>query len=419
MSFLKKLFGGGSLDELKSEADALFDARRYGEAKLVYERALGKAKGAPEEIRATLADRLDACLDGIAESRLAEAERHIEAGAFDLARDELEGAIEVVQSPEVRGRVQKAIDLLERDDAIEHAKEESLSDEERLALIAGQWVDGQAEEYEALGDPLYDALLALHDERYEEARQALEALLEHAEDPCFLYLEVGRARLLSDDSEGGRDALQSFLDGLAPGEGGEARLAAHLELARIADGAGDFDGAMAQYEAAIDGLPDDYRPFLALGIYLRSKEIHDQAVEMLEIAHGRMDDLRPDWRVMQELGLALADAGREAEAIEQLEAVIAFMTSQRHLDFPPATAVRLAELHEKADKPERAADLYRSLASGSHRAGHATYHREAGRLLAQLGLTDEATRMLKRAIALSEDDEEAAAAAQAELDAIS
>ena len=49
--------------------------------------------------------------------------------------------------------------------------------------------------------------------------------------------------------------------------------------------------------------------------------------------------------------------------------------------------------------------MYRALSQGSDRARHALYHYEAGRLLLEIGLGDEARRMLTRAAALVTDDE--------------
>ena len=56
----------------------------------------------------------------------------------------------------------------------------------------------------------------------------------------------------------------------------------------------------------------------------------------------------------------------------------------------------------------RAADLYSSLARGSDKANHLTYHRHAARVLERLGLDDEARRMLVRAAGLAEKDAAAA-----------
>jgi lipoprotein NlpI len=51
--------------------------------------------------------------------------------------------------------------------------------------------------------------------------------------------------------------------------------------------------------------------------------------------------------------------------------------------------------------------LYRALSQGSDREHHASYHYEAGRLLGELGLSDEARRMLTRAQALTSEEDTA------------
>ena len=58
------------------------------------------------------------------------------------------------------------------------------------------------------------------------------------------------------------------------------------------------------------------------------------------------------------------------------------------------------------------------LSQGNDRANHLHYHREAARVLAKLELTDEARRMLERAAALAEDDEEQLAAVNEQLEAL-
>ena len=88
-----------------------------------------------------------------------------------------------------------------------------------------------------------------------------------------------------------------------------------------------------------------------------------------------------------------------------LEQVIEFFTSRQVLDYPPSTAMTLADLYEAEGRIDRAADLYRALSAGSDRTNHARYHYEAGRLLQQLELDDEARRMLTRAEALLSDED--------------
>ncbi len=399
MGIWKRLFDGDA-SKLRDRANAEFDARDFGSAKLTYEKVLAQIPRNAEEDRRSVEQKIHACLDGIAAARVEEAQRLLNRGDVDLAQVELNGAIEVARSDDLKRQAIALRDNIERDDAVAQALPVDVSDEERLALIAGQWEGRQAEEYEAYGDAFFNALLALHDERFADARQTLEAVLENAPSPRYLYLEVGRARLLDEDIEPGAQALAAFLESLDEGEGSDARLAARLELAELADNAGDTDGALAHYEAAVVELEDDHRPYLAMGNYLRRKQRFADAVEVLEAGLNEMDPVQPDWRIYQELGLALADTERTEDAIAALEQVITTLTTRQIVDFPPAAATRLAELYEASGRLDRAADMYRALSQGSDKEQHATYYREAARLLNELGLSDDAHRMNERAQAL-------------------
>ncbi|MAC24878.1 MAG: hypothetical protein CMN31_12480 [Sandaracinus sp.] len=410
------MFGGASAEELQQKAEGLYERGDWGGAKLELDRALEKAEG--EALREAIAKRIDDCCDAIARDRIGEAERLVEEGNLELAMQELESALEVVASDAVRAEAQAVVDRLERDDAIEHATSEEMSDEEVLTLVMSRWEDAQGEEYEEYGQPFLDAILLLHRGELKEGRAALEALFEDAEAPRYLWLELGLVRRLDGDRAGAREALIEFIDSLADDEKGDAMLAAYVELALIADEDDEFEEAMAFFEQAVEEFEDDYRPLLAMGRFLRRHELATEAVDVLEVAKESLDELRPDWRVMQELGLAYREAGRGEEAIGELEAVVSYLTERKHLDYPPETVVPLAELHESHGKKERAADLYATLTRGSDTANHARYHGEAGRLLAELGLKDEARRMLKRGVALAEDDDALRSELEERLDAL-
>ena len=396
MSVFKKLFSADP-EALRRKADGLFEAGDFGPAKLVYEKA---AEASPEEARPPLRERVRACMDAIARQRIDEAKGYLEHGAIELASDELAGALEVTDDDALRAEAQGLMDGLEATDAKVQATSEELTDEERIALLMGQWEEAQAEEYEQYGDALLDALLAMHKERFEDARAELEALLEAAPNPQYLWLEVGRARLLTEDGAGGRAALDAFLGSLADGEANEAKVAVNLTLARLADDDGQFEEAMKRFEAAVEAIPDDYRPYLAMGAFLRDKGHANEALEVLRTSLELSKNTATDWRLLEELGLASEQAGKPDEALSFLEQVIEFFTSREVMDFPPATATALATLYESSGRLDRAADMYRALSKGSDGDNHAAYHYEAGRLLRALDLDDEAHRMLTRAEAL-------------------
>ena len=401
MSLFKKLFAADP-DGLEKKADALYAAGDYGPAKLTYEKALAASA---EDAHAALAEKARRCTDGIARQRIEEARAYLAQGSIELAEQELEGALEVALDEALHDEAQGLLDGLEAKEAQEQATAPETTDEERIALLMGQWGEAQADEYDRYGDALIDGLLAMHKEQFDDARAQLEALLEGASEPRYLWLEVGRARLLADDAPAGKEALQSFLNTLEDEEGGETKLGANVALARLAADAGDFEEAMGYFEGAVHALPEDYRPYLAMGAFLRDKGHGEEALEVLQTSLELGKKAGTDWRLLEEIGLASELAGKPDDAKSFLEQVVEFFANHQITDFPPTTATALAKLYEADGRLDRAADLYRALSQGSDTERHALYHYETGRLLLALGLTDEARRMLTRADALTSDDD--------------
>ena len=401
MSLFKKLFSADP-EVLEKKADALYADGDYGPAKLTYEKALAASQ---QDAREALEEKARRCTDGIARQRIEEARAYLAQGSIELAEQELEGALEVAVDQTLHDEAQGLLDGLEAKEAQEQATAPEMTDEERIALLMGQWGEAQADEYDSYGDALVEGLLAMHKEQFDDARTQLEALLDDASEPRYLWLEVGRARLLADDAPAGKEALQRFLGALQDDEGGETELAANLALARLAADAGVFEEAMGYFEGAVHALPEDYRPYLAMGAFLRDKGHGDEALEVLQTSLELGKKAGTDWRLLEEIGLASELAGKSDEAKSFLEQVVEFFTNHQITDFPPTTATTLATLYEADGRLDRAADLYRALSQGSDTQRHALYHYEAGRLLLALGLTDEARRMLTRADALTSDDD--------------
>ncbi|MDH5676247.1 MAG: tetratricopeptide repeat protein [Myxococcales bacterium] len=414
MSLLRKILGGKSAAEERAAADALFEAGDFGLAKLAYERTQRAARKQRGRDRsgsdsgdalsdAALERRIEQCCDALAEGRIAEAERLLAEGNERLAFDELSSALETARSQAVIDRAREIAAGYERQDARQQAQLPELSLEERFELIAGNFEDAQDAEYRALGPELVEALVALHEGEAERALPVLEQLYEGAQARRFLHYEVGRARLLTGDREGGQKALESFLESLADDEHGEACLGAHMELAALLREAGDFEGAVARLQQALEAMPEDPRPYLAMGRFFRGEGLPTEALEVLASAEAVLQ--QSHYLITLERGLAHADLEQDRKAAELLESVVEELSARGQLDLPPEGTRRLAELHEKAGNRARAADLYRILASGSHVEGHFDYHHQAARLMAGLGNDDEARRMLQRALELAPDDE--------------
>ena len=405
MSLLGKLFGARSLEAESARADALFAQEQFGAAKLAYERAVSLAKEAPDT-RATLEARIVACRDAIARAHLAEAERLVAQDSVELARDELRSATETAADAGLIRSAQERMERLERAAVREQlAHNAQPLAEDRFEMIAGSLEDDQYAEYVAHGEPVKQALLQLHDGQIPAARAALEQVIQTADGPRYLWFELGRARLADGDADGGSEALKRFLASLHEAEGGDARLLAHTELAQLVHQRGDFDGAVAHYEAALEAMPDDPRPYLAMASFFRREKLPEEAIEVLEASLDALEGQQPDFRIWQELGLAHADAGRDADATTFLERMVTQLSSLGHTDLPPEGTLRLAKLYERADAAARALDLVSLLAAGSDRPNLHVYHLEAARLMRGLGLTADARRMLQRARELVPDDE--------------
>ncbi|MEO0326945.1 MAG: hypothetical protein AAF447_28650 [Myxococcota bacterium] len=420
MGLFGKIFGGPSLDALREKADAQVDRGDTGGARLTLERLHDRLEPGPE--REAVAERIVACLDTLAEARVREAERLIAQGDVPMAHEELDQALEIAGSEAVREKARQVRDRLDQDAARAAAVVEEIDDDTRWSYLQSTWDDAQAEELDGYGEELRAALFALHDGDVQQARERLDALLAEAEAPRYLWLEVARARLRpvanadadadaeedeGMDRAGGREALEEFLESLADDEVGEPLLSARIELARIADHDDDFERAMVHLEAAVEAFADDYRAYFVMGQFLRRKGHAAEAVDVLESAARLMGDA--DHQVLQELGLALDDADREDEAVERLEGVLAMYRARGMRDLPVPSAERLAVIYEARGKADRAADLWTTLASGSLKARRAEFLEEAARLLTDLGHTDDARRMLQRALAHVESRAEEAA----------
>jgi tetratricopeptide (TPR) repeat protein len=403
MSLLGKLFGRKNAAEEKARADALFDRGEHGDAKLAYERALDACTPADSALVEPCRARVIECCDRIAQKRIKEAEHLASQGADELALNELEHAQQTAKSPELLAEIERLIEKHVRHEEREHAiaDQRELDEDERYELIAGNFELEQADEYAAAGDAVKKALMALLNGDHAAALPVLEQATTDAVAPRYLWLEVGRARLLCGDIAGGRGGLEAFLSKLGPDEGGDARLSAHIELAAIAHDAGDVEGAIAQHQAALEALPDDPRPYLALARYLRKAEMPEEALEVLESALAALDSDKPMLAIVIEQGLAQAERGEDAAAIERLEKAVSMLTAQQHRDLPPELATTLAALYERGGNKGRALDMFALLVEGSDVANRMTYHREMSRLFAELGHPAEAKRSLQRALELA------------------
>lgn len=406
MSFFKRLFGGTTEAEDRAEADRLFAAKNPFEARMAYEK-LRDRKDASADTKAHASARINECLDGLANARIAEAERLISEGQLEMARGELESACELAKSESIRKRAARMLDTTEKRDARRAAREIVLDDDERWSVLAGTWSDAQLEEYDRYGESFRTALLTLTAGSPKGSRPTLESLArDHEGDGVYLFLEVARARQVDGDEDGACRALRLFLDRVPEEDRSDARIMGYLFLAQVDDKKGNDEKAVAHLERAVDLMPDDPRPLLNMGSFLRQKGDPESALTFIEAALSLIEEDQPNLLVQLELALAKRDVGQRAEAIEILERVVRGQIARAQLDIAPSIAIPLAEMHEADGNLARAADLYSTLGRGSDKANHVEYHRNAGRLLMALGLRQEARKMLARASALADQSSE-------------
>ncbi|MBK8592055.1 MAG: tetratricopeptide repeat protein [Sandaracinaceae bacterium] len=416
MSFFKKLLGSDPDTHLR-KAEELFARGAFGEAKLAFEKGRDAFPGDRRSERDGVVARIDACRDGIAKNRIAQGLLLRERGERELAKEELRGALDVAADPSLVDRAQAELDDVDRVEVQQANRRVVMTREERIAVLAGSWYEEQASEYAGYGDEFFDALLALDDEDFPVARDGFAAVLAKAEEPVYLILEHAKACTLAGDSEAAVAGYQRFLAALPEGEGGDRRLGAHIQIGSLHGLAGDQEGALDAFQAAVEDFPDDYRPYFALGQQLRISGAPAEALEVLELALDRAG-ASPEWSLLEEIGLTLAETGNGPGATAQLESVLKRFVDRGDAFIPPRTAWRLAALYEEQGRLDRAADVWRMLAERGPQTERARAHGEAGRLLAAIGLDDEAKKMLKRGVVLSEADSPLRAELEAKLAAL-
>ncbi|MBP7685255.1 MAG: tetratricopeptide repeat protein [Deltaproteobacteria bacterium] len=416
MSFFKKLIGSDPDTHLR-KAEELFARGAFGEAKLAFEKARDALPGDRRSERDGVVVRIDACRDGIAQNRIAQGLLLRERGERELAKEELRGALDVAADPALVDRAQAELDDVDRVEVQQANRRVVMTREERIAVLAGSWYEEQASEYAGYGDEFFDALLALDDEDFPAARDGFAAVLAKADEPVYLILEHAKACTLAGDSEAAVAGYQRFLAALPEGEGGDRRLGAHIQIGSLHGLAGDQEAALDAFQAAVEDFPDDYRPYFALGQQLRISGAPAEALEVLELALDRAG-ASPEWSLLEEIGLTLAETGNGPGATAQLETVLKRFVDRGDAFIPPRTAWRLAALYEEQGRLDRAADVWRMLAERGPQTERARAHGEAGRLLAAIGLDDEAKKMLKRGVVLSEADSPLRAELEAKLAAL-
>jgi len=414
MNLFKKMFGRETAAELEASAETAAATHQPGIAKLTFERALERATD--DESKARISARIREMRDLIARSRLQEAARLIESESIDEAAGEIRGAAEVAADPEIVRAADEMLERLRAAVTMEGVTKPRLhSHVELVAAATAGWVDDQAVEFEALGEEMIEAAVAMEDGRFEEARARLESILTTAPSPRFLCREVARARWATGDALGANEAFEKFFEAVTSEEHDRMLFEARLDRARLLDELERGEDALIEIEKALEHAGDSPRAFVAAAQFLRDHhhvaDAHGVLEAALELPTGPSDRF-----VQIELALCEAALDRADDARLRLERV-ALDDRQRGYEPPRELEGTRAALLAKVGRREHAAELFRRLALAATDSVAFEHAKAAARLHGELGHVDEARRLYDRAdrLAPSAKDKEDVESARAAL----
>lgn len=403
MSFFRRLLGRETIEELEAEADKAAADGQFGTAKLQLERALEKVDPEDDDNRTRLRERVESMRDRIAESRLATAERFLSDGNEDAALLEANGAAEVAASSDVAERArQTAMRIRMR--AAMHRDEAPpvLTREQEIAAITASWTENQTEEYDAYGDDVIDASIALAEGHFVRARDLFERILDTAEEPRWLHRDVARARWAAGDLEGADAAFTRFLDAGLGEEDEPSVFVAHLDRARLFEELSRPEDALAEIERALDHAGDSPRAFAHVAHYLRERDHVEEARDVLNAALT-LPGSESDPAVHVELALCEASLGEYENALGRLDRLAQAVHQQGRGDTRDIDSER-ARLLERLGRGAHALEIHKRLAASGADAFAFEHALRAAKLAHTLGDREESDRQLARASVLAELD---------------
>jgi tetratricopeptide (TPR) repeat protein len=470
MAFWKKLFGKSFEESVAAGEDLLAAGRAGEarlELEQALARSKGEPEARIEHVRGKIAEARDLLVKEYIEDGKAFASNGQLDNAQECFQSAKEIAVGDVAKAEIQLLID-GLDAQDAREAFDETDE--MTETERFQVLSGAWEDERADELESYGEEFRKAFLELHAGEAERAAATMAEILEENPGAVYLHLELGLAlrtagrvhdavthiqTFLSlveelgdqseDDDEDEEDEEEEDDAGSEPVTP-EAQVQAHVTLAEIflelddaaaraaepeaiedaetaepeakrrrPDRSGKEHGkkstdysasAERELRALLDLLPEQSSPYVHLGAFLRKAGRLDESLEVLEAGQPHLGSLRPDMRLVRELGLTHRALGNVEAAMAALKAVVEYSAATSDFDFDPSAAVPLAELHEEKGELARAADLYRHLAAGSHAAGHFSYNRNAGRLLAATKQPDLARKFFARAVELAPSDDQ-------------
>ena len=222
-------FSGGSPEKYEKRADAFVINKSYGQAKLEYEKALGKLERQAHDkpgYRTHIQEKLRRCKESLAREHRREGQALVEAGCGDEARELFDLALELTEDARLAADVTSLLASIpahpEQPEAYEYfvpaSPEESEpeaghtdSDEEYFEALCNSLEDAEREAYHTYPDTFKEGFVALNRGEFDSAATLLaEAAEAYPFGANYITLELATAHLNRGENETARTLLESF-----------------------------------------------------------------------------------------------------------------------------------------------------------------------------------------------------------------
>ena len=269
MGFLKTLFFGKTPEEYEEDGDALLRKKKWGEARLAFEKALEKLEKDPVRQKA-FGDRIEGKLseatEALARQHFESALELIENDCIEDARDLFSLSLELTKDQglkdELEGHLSKLEERQEREyeerlpefdyEPGKEERQESFVQErsERQAMenfraLIGALPKDVRKQYVGYGPSFIQGYIALNEGQFETAVEYLsESMENHRDDAGYIPLELATALMNLDRLEEAAELLERFL------ESHPENLNAYNLLCEIYWDLEDYDSAHAILAAA-------------------------------------------------------------------------------------------------------------------------------------------------------------------------
>jgi tetratricopeptide (TPR) repeat protein len=213
--FFLKLFSGPSPEKLIQKGDVLAEAGLWGQAALEYERALGKVEKqqnpSPDYLK-QLTEKIARAREFLAGDHQQTAERLIDSGDFDNARDLVTLSKSLTTNPrllellahqlEKIERLQRDVESVKRIDEFYGLADEDetpaldATDDEFFFALCGTLPPKMQEAYLSYGENFISGFIALNEGNFQKAADYLSsAMAENPEPDSYIPMELAAAYL--------------------------------------------------------------------------------------------------------------------------------------------------------------------------------------------------------------------------------